>query len=436
MLRLFTVLIVILFGAPALAAPRVALVVGNSSYEFVPTLDNPINDARLMAETLQGLGFMLVGGGAQLNLDKAGFDKAVQDFGTKLQGADVGLFYYAGHGVQVRGANYLVPINANPTREADVDFQMLDASLVLRQMEGSGTRLNLVILDACRNNPFGGRGLRASGGGLAQMQAPEGTLISYATQPGNVAQDGADGNSPYTKALAAAIQTPGLDIFQTFNAVGLQVKRATGGSQQPWVASSPIEGSFTFTPGQQSAMSAPPPPPPPAPQQEPQLVRLPEPEPAEAPRPRSANESCTRSGGMSICASSVLPPAHGNVYGPSNLLDENDGTAWVEGSGGQGAGDFLVFEFDAPQAVSGLTIRNGYDKSGDIYGKNSRVKDVELHFSNGEQLDTTLKDTPSEQRVALSRPVKAKWVQLIIRSVYPGWKYSDTAINEVRVDTR
>jgi len=94
------------------------------------------------------------------------------------------------------------------------------------------------ILDACRNNPFGGRGLRASGGGLAQMQAPEGTLISYATQPGNVAQDG---DNPYTKALAATMRTPGLDIFQTFNEVGLQVKRATSGSQQPWVASSPIE---------------------------------------------------------------------------------------------------------------------------------------------------------------------------------------------------
>ena len=155
---------------------------------------------------MRGLGFTLVGGGAQLDLDKAALDQAVQNFGRQVQGADVALFYYAGHGVQVRGSNYLVPVNANPTREADVDFQMVDVNLVLRQMEGAGTRLNLVILDACRNNPFGGRGLRATEGGLAQMQAPEGTLISYATQPGNVAQDGADGNSPYTKALAATIE--------------------------------------------------------------------------------------------------------------------------------------------------------------------------------------------------------------------------------------
>jgi uncharacterized caspase-like protein len=115
--------------------------------------------------------------------------------------------------------------------------------------ESAGTRLNLVMLDACRNNPFAGRGLRAAGGGLAQMQAPEGTLISFATQPGNVAQDGADGNSPYTKVLAEIIKTPGLDVFQTFNQVGLKVKKATGGAQQPWLSSSPIEGVFFFKPG-------------------------------------------------------------------------------------------------------------------------------------------------------------------------------------------
>src|ERR1700680_2903637 len=136
---------------------------------------------------------------------------------------------------------------------------MLDTNLVMRQMEGAGTRLNIVILDACRNNPFGGRGLvvdrareaentrlRATNAGLAQMQAPEGTLISFATQPGSVAQDGAGGNSPYAKALALEMRRPGLDIFQTFNQVGLAVKRETGGSQLPWVSTSPIDGSFYF----------------------------------------------------------------------------------------------------------------------------------------------------------------------------------------------
>jgi len=238
---------VVAWSAVAHAEKRVALVVGNSSYVHIPALDNPKNDARLIADTLRDAGFTLIGGAAQINLDKAGFDRIVQLFGNELSGADVALFYYAGHGVQVRNANYLVPVNANPVKEADIDFQMIDVALVLRQMEGSGTKLNLVILDACRNNPFGGRGLRGTSSGLAQMQAPEGTLISYATQPGNVALDGADGNSPFTKALAATVRKAGLDIFQTFNQVGVIVKRSTGGGQQPWVSSSPIDGNFYFT---------------------------------------------------------------------------------------------------------------------------------------------------------------------------------------------
>jgi hypothetical protein len=285
------VVLFVLGAAPAIADKRVALVVGNGTYRNVAWLDNPANDARLVADTLRALGFALVGGGPQLDLDKAAFDRVVQDFGAQLQGADVGLFFYAGHGVQVRGTNYLIPVDANPTREADADFQMLDTSLVIRQMEGAGTRLNLVILDACRNNPFAGRGLavgrgrdtesvrlRDASSGLAQMQAPEGTLISFATQPGSVARDGTDGHSPYSKALAATIRRPGLGIFDVFNQVGLEVKRATGGAQQPWVSSSPIDGTFYFVPAeaervQQAAL---PPRPPSAPASTPApIVRTP-----------------------------------------------------------------------------------------------------------------------------------------------------------------
>lgn len=232
---------------PACAEKRIALVIGNSSYRSIAPLPNAGNDAKLMGETLSALGFDLVGGGAQLNLDKAGIDQAVQRFGQAAIGANVALFYYAGHGLQVRGTNYLAPVDANPTREADIDFQMVDLNLVLRQVESAGTKLNLVILDACRNNPFAGAGVRTASRGLAIMRAPEGTLISFATQPGNVAADGTDGNSPYTKALATTIRRPGLGIFEAFNEVGLAVKRATGGEQLPWVSNSPIDGSFFFT---------------------------------------------------------------------------------------------------------------------------------------------------------------------------------------------
>jgi hypothetical protein len=225
---------------------RVALIVGNADYRSVARLDNPRNDARLMAQTLARLGFSIVGGGPQLNLEKPAFDKSVQEFGREIIGADVALFYYSGHGLQVQGVNWLVPVDANPTRLQDLDFQMISADLVLRQMRDARTRLNIMILDACRNNPFGSRGLRAVGGGLAQMTAPEGTLISYATQPGSVAQDGSGTNSPFTAALAKAMQQPGLDIFRVFNQVGLGVQMATDGEQQPWVASSPISGEFYF----------------------------------------------------------------------------------------------------------------------------------------------------------------------------------------------
>jgi hypothetical protein len=236
------------FGVvPGGADTRVALVVGNASYSHIGALANPSNDAKLVAGTLRDLGFALIGGSAQVDLDKAGFEQALQTFGNALIGADVAVFYYAGHGIQVGGANYLIPVNANPTREADVPLQMINANIVLAQMEGSGTRLNIMILDACRNNPLAGRSLRAAGAGLAQMSAPEGTLISFATQPGNAALDGIDGHSPYTRALAQTIRKPGLGIFDTFNEVGLAVAQATGGTQKPWMSNSPIKGTFYFS---------------------------------------------------------------------------------------------------------------------------------------------------------------------------------------------
>ena len=226
---------------------RVALVVGNANYQNVPRLANTANDARLVAETLRRLGFELVGGGPLLDLDRTSFVKAVASFGDKLNGSDAGVFYYAGHGLQMQGANFLVPVDANPSKPSDADIQLVDANLVLHQMEDSGAKLKVVILDACRNNPFGGRGLRDAGGGLAQMRAPEGTLISYATQPGNVAQDGPTGaDSPYTVALARAMATPGLDAMEMFNQVGLLVDGTTQGAQQPWLALSPIKGKFYF----------------------------------------------------------------------------------------------------------------------------------------------------------------------------------------------
>jgi uncharacterized caspase-like protein len=240
-------------AAPPANEQRVALVIGNGAYKHTAPLVNPPNDARLMADTLATLGFRLIGGRALLNADKPAMEKAIREFGQRLRGGAVGLFYYAGHGVQVKGENYLIPVAANIADESDVKYELVSAGFVLDEMANANNRLNVVILDACRNNPFGGRGLRSASSGLAQVTAPAGTVISYATQPGNVALDGSAKHSPYTAALAAAMRKPGLGVFETFNEVGLAVKTATGGRQQPWFATSPIEGTFQFVPGAASA---------------------------------------------------------------------------------------------------------------------------------------------------------------------------------------
>src|SRR5580658_554249 len=196
-------------GSAAHAEKRVALVIGNSAYRTVPALPNPVADAKLMSDTLTSLGFFVVGGAAQLDLDKAGFDDALRKFSAELTGADVALFYYAGHGVETHGLNYLAPVDAHPIDEADIFTQMIGISGILDQLEKSGTRINLVLLDACRNNPFSGHGAHSTTGGLAQMPAPVGTLISFATQPRSVSLDGDGGHSPYTRALVDAMQRPG-----------------------------------------------------------------------------------------------------------------------------------------------------------------------------------------------------------------------------------
>lgn len=240
------------FAGTAFAADpperRVALVIGNAAYVNVAHLSNTIHDAQLMADTLRKLGFQLVGGGPQLDLDRNGFLNAVVSFSKALDSNTVGVFYYSGHGMQIQGENYLVPVDANPVKPSDADIQLVASSLVLHQMEDSKLKLNIVILDACRNNPFAVSGLRAAGGGLGAItDEPEGTLISYATMPGSVASDGEGApDSPYTTALAQMMQRPGIDAWQMFNAVSVQVKRATNGVQQPYIENSPIEYEFYF----------------------------------------------------------------------------------------------------------------------------------------------------------------------------------------------
>ena len=231
-----------LTAALAWAEPRTALVIGNGAYRDAP-LKNPVNDARDVSAKLRELGFLVI---ERLDADRPIMRQALREFEQRLrQQRGVGLFYYAGHGVQLKGQNYLIPVGVDIRQEFEVPDEAGDAEAVLRAMESAGNEFNIVILDACRNNPFT-RGFGASGRGLARMDGPAGTFIAYATAPGAISQDGRDGrNSPYTASLLAAMSVPGLSLEQVFKQVLVAVERETGGAQIPWVASS-LRGEFYF----------------------------------------------------------------------------------------------------------------------------------------------------------------------------------------------
>jgi formylglycine-generating enzyme required for sulfatase activity len=220
---------------------RLALVIGNGSYGVTP-LRNPANDARVVARTLRDLGFEVI---ERVNVGYKDMRRAIVEFGDGLPAGGVGLFYYAGHGVQVGGRNYLIPLDAVIKAESEIEVEAVDVAAVLARMDSAKNRLNIVILDACRDNPFG-RSFRSSTRGLAAIDAPIGTLIAYSTAPGQLAVDGAEVNSPYTAELVKAMRVPGLKLEEVFKRTLGAVRRQTNGQQVPWFASS-VDGEFSFS---------------------------------------------------------------------------------------------------------------------------------------------------------------------------------------------
>lgn len=221
---------------------RTALVIGNGDYASSP-LRNPLNDAREIARALRGLSFDVT---LKENLDQKEMKREIQGFGQKLQQGGVGLFYFAGHGVQVNGRNYLIPVGAAIEHEKQVEYEAVDMGAVLGEMDYARNRLNIVILDACRDNPFA-RSFRSTAQGLASVNAPSGTLIAFATAPGSVANDGPGENGVFTGELIKAMSQPGLKIEDVFKHVRSAVREATRGKQIPWESSS-MEGDFYFKP--------------------------------------------------------------------------------------------------------------------------------------------------------------------------------------------
>ena len=241
----------VLAAAPLRAqadAPRVALVIANAAYASSP-LPNAARDGRAMAALLGGMGFRVV---EVRDGTRQAMQAAIEQAGRLLQGQrGVGLLYYAGHGLQIDWRNYLLPVDAAPQSAADVPAQAVDVQAVIGAFRAAGTQMNILVLDACRDNPFGGS---ASGRGLAPQDAPPGTFLAYATAPGHVAEDGSerDGNGLYTRHLLQELRQPGARIEDIFKRVRLHVRRASQGRQVPWESTS-LEADFIFASGHPAA---------------------------------------------------------------------------------------------------------------------------------------------------------------------------------------
>jgi len=242
---LFSIILYTLLTSVTFAAsPRTALIIGNSSYALMP-LTNPENDAEDIAEKLKTLGFEVI---FAKNKSKSEMKALIRQFGGKLkQKGGVGLFFYAGHGLQIDGNNYLVPVDFNASVSYEVADAAVNSSLITGAMEEAENPLNIILLDACRDNPFP-RKNRSSSRGLARMDSTSGTIIAYSTSPGDVAADGEGRNSPYTANLLKHMGSPGLTIEQVFKRVRVGVEDYTEGRQLPWETSS-LRGDFYFKQG-------------------------------------------------------------------------------------------------------------------------------------------------------------------------------------------
>ena len=252
-------------GSPGMVVPkqsRVALVIGNAKYKEVAELANPVNDATDMAKALEKLGFEVT---LLTNLkNKEAMQNAINNFRSQLRQGGVGLFYYAGHGVQVGGTNYLIPIGESLDYEANTPHRTLSLNEVVALMEEAKTQVNIIIIDACRNNPWYRRWhdpRSTSSNGLAAVGTPpRGTIIAYATKPGSVAKDGiGQRNSPFTSALLQYIQTPNLDVRFMFGNVIESVIKITKEEQEPWTEGNLRGGSGFYLNPQQSVPVSPPP---------------------------------------------------------------------------------------------------------------------------------------------------------------------------------
>lgn len=432
---------------PAAAEKRVALAMGNDLYPNLPAdrqLQKAVNDATTVAETLKSLGFEVIVG---TNLGRQAMIDKLADFTARLEPGDTAALFFAGHGVAIAGVNYLIPSDV-PTVTEGAEARVRGASLaepdLIAELQAKSVRVALLVIDACRDNPFPRAAGRSVGNtrGLADARPARGIFTLYSAGIGQTALDSLGGNdtahnSVFTRIFAEQLKRPELHLGDLAVEVRERVAdlalKATDGRGQP----APHEqtpayydqtlGGRIYLAGPSAANRV-----------EPSVSKLasaaPEPEPAMRPmRPGAPGENCARNGYETYCVSSVLKPQFGNSYDVQNLFSASTGTAWVEGREGSGVGEWITIEFDAMRTVKSINVQNGYQKSNDIFQKNNRVRQLRAVFSQGETQVFILRDKLGSELLTLPKPVKAYWVKFIIDDVWAGNKYSDTAITKLLV---
>ena len=441
-------------ATPAIAEKRIALAIGNDLYANLPAdrqLKKAANDATTVAGTLRSLGFEVIVG---TNLGRQAMIDKLAEFAARLQPGDTAALFFAGHGVAIGGVNYLIPSDVPAVTEG-AEARVRGASLaepdLIAELQARSVRVALLVIDACRDNPFPRAAGRSIGNtrGLADAKPARGIFTLYSAGIGQTALDRLSGNdtahnSVFTRIFAEQLKRPELHLgdlaVEVRERVAELALKATDERGQP----APHEqtpayydqtlGGRIYLAGPSSASRPP------------ELAAMPVQPPATVPttteraavrpqRPSAPGESCARNGFETYCVSSVLKPQFGISYGASNLFDDTTGTAWVEGQQGNGVGEWITVEFETLRRVRSFVVQNGYQKSDDIFRKNNRVRQLRVLFSGGETHTFILEDKISSQFLSLRRPIQAYWLKFVIDDVWEGNKYTDTAITKLLVNS-
>jgi hypothetical protein len=441
-----------ILATPARAEKRVALAIGNDLYPNFPAdrqLKKAVNDAKTIAETLKSLGFEVMVG---TNLGRQAMIDKLADFTAQLQPGDMAALFFAGHGVAIGGVNYLIPSDV-PAVSEGAEARVRGASIaepdLIAELQAKSVRVALLVIDACRDNPFPRSAGRSIGNtrGLADAKPARGIFTLYSAGIGQTALDRLSGNDPannsvFTRVFAEQLKRPELHLgdlaVEVRERVAELALKATDGNGQP----APHEQTPAYydqTLGGRIYLAGIAPP---RPVQNSATVpaslapKQPEAERAvRPPRPGTPGESCARNGYETYCVSSVLKPQFGNSYGPDNLFAGSESAAWVEGRPGQGIGEWITIEFESMRTVRSIVVRNGYQKSNDIFQKNNRVRQLRAVFSQGETQTLILQDRFGSELLSFPKPIQAYWVKFIIDDVWAGNKYTDTAISKLLVNS-